>query len=225
MVCTCRVQHQRGKVLSHLVVQLARDGAPLLLLGRVEAQQQLLPRGLKSLAPDRRRQHIGDRLQEVLIVGGERAPPGGMGAQDTIGPVAIVDNHVHPADHAVVDQQRRRGKAGFDAQIFDHHRPIHQQRVAGLRVGASADRGVPDQARFPAHPRAQQQRRAVRQQLQHLAVLHVERARDQGDGFVQQGGEVNARERPQAKLGARGLLERPRGQLRLGAPALGDLHL
>ena len=69
------------------------------------------------------------------------------------------------------------------AEILDGHRAFLEQRESGLRLAARGDDAFPDRALFPAHPGAQQEVAGGSAALEHLAVLHVQRAGDELRGL------------------------------------------
>ncbi len=117
----------------------------------------------------------------------------------------------------MIVQQSRATEARFFAQVFGHDRLVGLERVASLRVHASAHRCTADEPFVPTHPGAQQRCISFRQQLQHLAVFDVEGARDFRNRAVEQLLQIILAQRKQAELSHRTLLPHLRRERFLGA--------
>lgn len=133
---------------------------------------------LGSTACNGRTQDIGHGLHEIGVVLREGALLPGVGAQDAKRLRCVPDDDTEPADHVVLQQQRRPVEAGLGAQVVDDDGLLRPQGVARLGIEIGPDFGMPHVAALPADARPKQQSAFLRQQLQHFAVVHVERFPD-----------------------------------------------
>ena len=83
--------------------------------------------------------------------------------------------------------------------------------------------GLAHQPLPPSRARLQQQRRAIGEELEDVAVLHLEAPGDEGGGLVHQSAQLDASQRMLAQFGNRGLLADSGLQHFLGAAPLGNL--
>ena len=174
-------------------------------------------------ALDGGRQHVGDGLQEVDIVGGKDPMPRRVRPEDTEGARLTADDDAQPADHPVLEQQRRRGEARLRRQVVDDDRGVGAEGVAGRRRQVGADHRLPDIAVPPAETGPQEQRLAVGLQLEDFAEVDIEGGGDRPHRGVDQGVEIVLLQRPLPELGHHRLLAHPRLDLRLRRVALGDV--
>src|SRR2546426_10089135 len=88
---------------------------------------------LAPLAPYGLRQHMGDSLEEVHIIGGEATPSRRVDPQDTKRVRGTLDSHTHAADHSMVVEQGGTAKARHRAQVVNDDWRTGAQDVA--RIG------------------------------------------------------------------------------------------
>src|SRR5688572_18031769 len=81
---------------------------------------------------DNLRKHVRHRLQEMNVVLRKRSRLCGMRSKDPVRMLAGADNHTHPTYDYMNTQQRRSGKSLFRPKIFNDHRLLAKQRIAGL---------------------------------------------------------------------------------------------
>src|SRR5262245_6925490 len=81
---------------------------------------------------DRLAQDVGDRLEEVGIVGGEGTVAHGMGAEHSVRPLEEVDHRADTGHDPVIAKKRRRFESRFGPEVVEDDRCSHAQRVARL---------------------------------------------------------------------------------------------
>jgi hypothetical protein len=186
-------------------------------VGQLGGQLVAEPGQLRLLAAagDGGGQHVGHRVEEVDVGGGERPPLPGVGAEQAVGPAAAPHRHADAADHAVGVQEVGRREAPLGGQVGDQHRLVGEQGRLG-RPGRGPQHPAARGRRPPADPLAQAERLAVVAQFHHAAVVDGQGGGHLGGGPAQQRGGVLAGQGPPAQLGHHLLLAGPRVRLGLG---------
>jgi hypothetical protein len=108
-----------------------------------------------------------------------------------------VDRGAQAAYHPVLLQEIRVLEAVLRLQILDHHRSRRDEGVTGLGPEVRTHRGRSHEPLSPPHAGPQQERGAVRHELQDLAVLDPEHPGDRVHRLIHEAGEVRSGERCQ----------------------------
>ncbi len=112
---------------------------------------------------------------------------------------------------------RRQAEASFHGGIFEDERTDSAQDVSRQRRGIRGHERPPDAAFAPSGAGAQHQAAVLGFELQDVAELDVEPAREQGSPRLKKIAARDARKRLLAEVGNRLLLSRRRTKLLLGA--------
>ena len=126
---------------------------------------------------------------------------------------AALDQDRDAAAHPALAQHRRRGEALFGLEIGHHHRAAGEDRVAGVRVGASRHELV-DADPGQSVGDAEGQRLAI--ELGHRGQLDVEQPGGGVDRLLHEIGRARALERLLPEPSDRRLLRAAKRELGLG---------
>ena len=119
--------------------------------------------------------------------------------------VALQDD-VHCAANAVLDEQLRRAKSLLVFEMIGNHWLARAQGIAGRRGQIGADGGMPDHALTPADAGAHQQPVVGRNVFQHFAVFGCQTFRRHADRVIEHVDEARALQREDAEFGEQLLL-------------------
>ena len=175
-------------------------------------------------ALDGGREDVRDRLHERDVVRREIVDRGVVRPEDAPRVVARSDDGADAAADVVVREEVGAAEPRLGGEVGDNDGFVDRQGVRGLRVVLDRrHRRRPDDTVVPPDALPEQQLLAVGVELQHLAVVDVERLRDQVGRLRQQPVEVAVPERALAEVRDHRLLADPRTQLTLAFEPLGDV--
>ena len=103
------------------------------------------------------------------------------------------------------------------AEVVDDHRLAGEEGVTRGRIGLHTQLGVAHEPLPPPRARPQQQRRAIGEELQDVAVLRLEVPGDEGGGLVHEDRPGRARRARLGQFGHGGLLADAGPQHRFGS--------
>ncbi len=213
--------HRRAGVAEHAVLAHNRDDVRRVLDEGAEVLLAPSQRLLSVRAIDPGGQDVRHSLEEMRVVDRELARLRRVHAQDSEGAALAVHEDAQARDHARRRQERRAAESGVRGQVLYHHRARRAEHKARMRVRIRRRHSSPDGAITPTHPGAQQQRAALRAQLEHAGERDFEHARDDGHGTRDELVRRSAGQRALADVGHGFLLARRGAQLRLRARQLG----
>ena len=214
--------HRRAHVPDDAVVAENRDDVGSIFGQGAEMLLALAQRFLDAGALQRGGEHVRERLNEQDVGTAEFTRLRAVGPEHTPGTLASLHDDAHPAHDVVCFEMGRDAEPDLGGEILDDHRAGGSERVAGQRAAVGRDQRSPDRPLGPALARPHQQAAVLRFELENLAELDVEPARQElGRGVEQVDGELPG-ERLLAEVGDRLLLARRRAQLLLGAVRFRD---
>ncbi len=191
------------------VGRVFRQGSEVLF---APAQRLFHPRAL-----ERGREYVGERLDEQYVGTAELPRLRAVRTQHTPGTLTALHDHADAADDAVLLEVWRCAEADFGGEIGDDERTGGVQGVPGERCRVGGDECLAHEPLVPAFARAYQQAAVLGLQLEDLAELDVETAREELGGRLEQVGSRDSGERLLPEVRDRLLLARRRAQLLLGA--------
>src|SRR6202158_1057682 len=191
---------------------LREEGEGLALAAGQPAKQQgtLLANAFLLPSAQGERDDVGDRLQELDMVGGKSPAPHRVGAQHTEGDAVTADQHAEAALCTVLAKNRGWMETGLLGEVADHHGLVRFDRISRVRLAPGAERGAANKPGAPANAGAEQEGRTAWQQLQDRAELDAEVFRDQTHRVGEQLDIVGPSQRAVAQSGDGRLLKSAR---------------
>ena len=209
--------HRRTGVANDAVVAKNRDDVGRVFSQRTEMLFALTERFFDARALQRGREHVRERLQKEHIRTAEFPRLRAVGAEHTPGSLTALHRNADSADDAMRFEMRRQAEASLDGGIFEHERPGGAQDVSRQPAGIRGDKRPPDAALAPTGAGTEQQAAVLGFELQDVAELDVEPARQQCGRRLKEIAARDARKRLLAEVGNGLLLSCRRTKLQLGA--------
>ncbi len=165
---------------------------------------------------DRHSENVGGALQERDVVFAEFSLGPAVDLEHAEGLAIALQDHIHRAADAVLDQEFRRPEALLVFEMIGNHRLAGMQGKACRRCEIGADAGRPDNAFVPANTGPHQQPVLSRHIFQNLAVFRLQPFRREAHGLIEQVGEGRTLERQHAQIGQNLLLANTQPQRSFG---------
>jgi len=160
---------------------------------------------------------VRERLHKQHIRTAEFPRLRAVRAEHTPGSLTALHGNAHSADDGIRFEMRRQAETRFHGGIFEHERPGSTEDVSGQPAGIRGDERPPDTAFAPTGAGAEQQAAVLRLELQDVAELDVEPARQQCGRRLKEITARDAGKRLLAEVGNGLLLSCRRTKLQLGA--------